>query len=112
MSQMEQVQVDKAKHTNDPEIQRFLRIATADVKEEYNQIKGRGSYARKRDFRDMIHAQKLKNLTAAQTNVASSTEQQSVVWHLPQLLGDCRERGGLNGQVFWHKSRQVHLRAL
>ena len=87
---------------NDPSIQKFLRTATAEEKSVYAQVKGSGSSARKREFRDMVNAQKLKNLIAAQTNVASSTEQQSVVGTYHNFWVIAEKEGGLNGQGFWH----------
>ena len=55
---------------NDNEVNNFLRLLTAAEKKEYRNIKGTGAQTRKKEFREMIQAQRLKNATAKQNNVA------------------------------------------
>ena len=49
--QAQHMEAGNAKHKNDPDSQKFLRIATEAEKSDYAQIKGHGSSARKREFR-------------------------------------------------------------
>ena len=81
-------------------IQNFARSLTAAEKEEYAAIKGLGSAARKKQFRDTIAAQRLKNHSAAVQSVSSSSEQDTTVGVYRNFWVIAEKEGGLMNRDF------------
>ena len=93
-------EINKKKYKNNVDNQKFLRDLTDEEKTDYAAIKGPRAQQRKREFRDMLAVQKLKNCNASQQNVTSSSQSDTMVGTYRNYWMIVEKEGGLLNKEF------------